>query len=160
MIHHTAEVHQTAQIGKGTNIWNNCQIRENAVIGAGCNIGSGVYIDAGVRIGDGCKIQNNACIFHGATLENDVFIGPCVCFTNDKHPRAFNKDWKVVETKVGRGASIGANSTIVCGVNIGEFAMVGAGSVVTKDLEKNGLYYGCPATKHGEISEGSKKDEG
>lgn len=143
--HNTAEINRDATIGEGSVIWNNAQIREGAVIGKDCIIGKGVYIDAGVIIGERCKIQNYACIYNGVTLEDDVFIGPCVSFTNDARPRAFNRYWKVVKTLVRRGASIGANSTVICGTTIGRYAMVGAGSVVTRDVRDHMLAYGCPA---------------
>ncbi|MCS6849050.1 MAG: acyltransferase [Anaerolineae bacterium] len=158
-IHPTAEVSERARIGEGTSIWNNAQVREDAVIGKNCIIGKGVYIDAGVVIGDNVKIQNNVSVFHGVTIEDGVFIGPHVCFTNDMLPRAINpdgtlksaQDWTVVNTTVRYGASIGANATIVCGITIGRWAMVGAGSVVTKDVPDHGLVYGNPATLRGYV---------
>lgn len=164
-IHPTAEVSERASIGDGTSIWNNAQVREDAVIGKHCIIGKGVYIDAGVVIGDNVKIQNNVSVFHGVTIEDGVFIGPHVCFTNDMLPRAINpdgtlksaQDWMVVNTVVRYGASIGANATIVCGVTIGMWAMVGAGSVVTKDVPDHGLVYGNPATLRGYVCKCGQK---
>lgn len=158
-IHPTAEVHAAATIGDGTMIWNFAQIRENVSIGRECTFGKGCYVDAGVKIGDQVKIQNNASIFHGVTLEDGVFIGPHVCFTNDLYPRAINPDcsrkeptdWMIMPTRVCFGAAIGANSTIRCGVTIGRWAMVGAGSVVTKDVPAFGLVFGAPATLHGYV---------
>ncbi len=144
-VHESAEVSDKAKIGKNTKIWNQAQIRENAVIGENCIISKNVYIDESVKIGNNCKIQNNVNVYHGVTIEDDVFCGPSMTFTNDLFPRAFNKDWKVTETCVKKGASIGANATIVCGVTIGEYAMVGAGSVVTKDVEAHTLVAGNPA---------------
>lgn len=156
-VHPTAEVSPDAEIGEGTSIWHHAHVREGARIGANCIIGKGVYIDTGVIIGNNVKIQNYVSLYHGVIIEDGVFIGPHVCFTNDLLPRAINPDgtlkkvydWTVTETRVRRGASIGANSTIRCGVTIGEWAMVGAGSVVTRDVPPYGLVYGNPARLHG-----------
>lgn len=156
-IHPTAAVAADAEIGEGTLIWHHAQVREGSRVGANCIIGKGVYIDTGVVIGDNVKIQNYASVYRGVMIEEGVFIGPHVCFTNDLLPRAINPDgtlkkeadWMVIETRVRRGASIGANSTIRCGVTIGEWAMVGAGSVVTRDVPPYGLVYGNPARLHG-----------
>ena len=156
-IHPTADVSADAKIGEGTSIWHQCQIRPHAVIGCNCNLGKGVYVDADVNIGDNVKVQNYVSIYHGVTIENGVFVGPHVCFTNDMRPRAINPDgalksaddWIVSKTLVRRGASLGANSTIRCGITIGEWAMVGSGSVVTRDVPDYGLVYGNPAGLHG-----------
>ena len=144
-IHPSAHVHENSIIGEGTKIWINVQVRENAQIGKNCIISKDVYIDLDVQIGDECKVQNSVSIYNGVTLEDQVFIGPNVSFTNDKIPRAFNKEWKVTPTLVKKGASIGANATIVCGITIGEFAMVAAGAVVTKDVGSFTLVAGNPA---------------
>ncbi len=144
-IHHSAEVAEGSIIGPGTSVWNNAQIRESARIGAGCNIGKDVYIDTGAVIGDRVKIQNGVSVYRGITIEDDVFLGPHMTFTNDLYPRAFNTDWRITETFVKKGASIGANATIVCGHTIGEYAMVAAGSVVTRDVPDYGLVMGNPA---------------
>ena len=144
-IHPSAHVSEQAEIGKGTKIWINAQIREHAVIGENCVIGKDTYIDTGVMIGSGVKIQNGVSIFHGVTIADDVFIGPNACFTNDYFPRAFIADWKVTETKIERGASIGANATIICGCTLGEYCMVGAGSVVARDVPPYMLVMGNPA---------------
>ncbi len=146
-----------AQIGDGTKIWQHCQVREGAVIGRNCILSNGVYVDAGVRLGDNVKVQNGISIYHGVTLEDGVFCGPHCVFTNDRQPRAINPDgtlksvddWQVSETRVRYGASIGAHATIVCGVTIGRWAMVGAGAVVTHDVPDYGLVYGNPARLHG-----------
>ncbi|RMF06291.1 N-acetyltransferase [Candidatus Woesearchaeota archaeon] len=144
-IHESAYVSPDAEIGEGTSIWNNSQIREEAVIGEGCNIGKDVYVDKGVRIGNRVKIQNGVSVYHGVTVEDDVFLGPHMTFTNDLHPRAFSEDWKVYPTLVKKGASIGANATIVCNTTLGEYSMVGAGAVVTKDVPPHALVVGNPA---------------
>jgi acetyltransferase-like isoleucine patch superfamily enzyme len=144
-IHPSAHVSEQAYIGKGTKIWINAQIRENATVGENCVLGKDTYIDAGVVIGNGVKIQNGVSIYRGVTISDDVFIGPNTCFSNDYYPRAFNADWKVVETKIERGASIGANATIICGYILGEYCMVGAGSVVTRDIPPFKLVMGNPA---------------
>jgi len=144
-IHATAEVSDAAVIGEGTKIWNQAQVRERAVIGDSCIISKNVYVDIDVKIGNRVKIQNNVNVYHGVEIEDDVFIGPSATFTNDMYPRAFTDGFEVYRTLVKKGASIGANATIVCGVTIGEYAMVGAGSVVTKDVENNSLVVGNPA---------------
>ena len=156
-IHTTAEVSEHAIIGDGTSIWHHCQIREDAKIGKNCILSKGVYIDAGVSIGDNVKIQNYVSVYHGVNIEHGVFVGPHVCFTNDLHPRAINldgtlkatDDWVLSYTKIKKGASLGANSTIRCGITIGEWAMVGAGSVVTRDIPDHGLVIGNPARLRG-----------
>lgn len=144
-IHPSAQVSENAELGSGTKVWINVQIRENARIGEESVLSKDVYIDHGVCIGDRCKIQNGVSIYAGVRLDDDVFVGPNACFTNDKVPRAFNSDWQISPTFIGRGASIGANATVICGVTIGEYAMVAAGSVVTKDVPAFTLVVGNPA---------------
>ena len=152
-IHPTSDVSPKAEIGDGTQIWLFCQIRENTKIGTGCVFGKGVYVDSDVVIGNNVKIQNNVSIYVGVTIEDGVFCGPHVCFTNDKVPRAVNADmtlkgvhdWKVTPTRVKASAALGANSTIVCGVTVGKWAMVGSGAVVTKDVPDHALVLGNPA---------------
>ncbi|MBW2993119.1 acetyltransferase [Candidatus Woesearchaeota archaeon] len=167
-IHPSAEVSDKAEIGEGTYIWNNAQIRENAKIGKTCIISKNVYIDANVIIVDNVKIQNNVSVYCGVTIEDGVFIGPHVCFTNDKIPRAINRDgtlklgcnWEVSKILVKKGASIGANATILPGVIIGEFAMIGSGAVVTKDVPDYGLVFGNPAKLKGLVCKcGAKLDD-
>lgn len=148
-IHMSAEVSPQATIGENTLVWNQVQIREGATIGSDCIIGKDVYIDRGVRIGNRCKIQNGVSVFNGVEIEDDVFLGPHMTFTNDLVPRAFNQNWEITPTRVKKGASIGANATIVCGITIGEYAMVGAGAVVTKDVEPYALMAGNPARRIG-----------
>ena len=153
MIHESSYVEDNVKIGDNTNIWHFVHIRNGAKIGKNCNIGKGVFIDVNTSIGNNCKIQNFACIYQGVTLENDIFIGPHVCFTNDIYPRSFIwNDEKLSNTIVKEGASIGANSTIISGITIGKYAMIGAGSVVTKDVPDYALVYGNPAKVHGRVS--------
>lgn len=150
-IHPTANVSDAAAIGEQTKIWINTQVREDASIGKNCIISKDTYIDAGVSIGDNCKIQNGVSVYHGVTIEDDVFVGPYAVFTNDRVPRAFNAEWQVTPTLIKTGASIGANATIVCGVTLGEYCMVAAGSVVTKDVEPYSLVVGNPARHRGYV---------
>jgi UDP-2-acetamido-3-amino-2,3-dideoxy-glucuronate N-acetyltransferase len=158
-IHPTAEVSPDAVIGPGTSLWNQVQVRAGVSIGAACIIGKNAYIDANVLIGSRVKIQNNASIFHGVTIEDGVFIGPHVCFTNDVQPRAITpqghlkgqEDWVVGTTLVRSGASVGAGSVILSNLTIGRFAMIGAGSVVTRSVPDYGLVYGNPARQHGYV---------
>lgn len=158
-IHPTASVSPKAQLGEGTKVWINVQIRENAVIGDNCIVSKDVYIDHTVKIGDRCKIQNSVSVYHGVTIGNDVFVGPNACFTNDRVPRAFNADWKITPTFIKDGASIGANSTLICGITIGEYAMVAAGSVVTRDVAPYTLVMGNPARPVAHIDKAGNKVE-
>lgn len=151
-IHKTADVSPAANIGLGTKVWNNVQIREKAVIGEDCIVGKSVYIDHSVVIGNRVKIQNGVSVYHGVTIEDDVFLGPHMTFTNDLYPRAFDPEWHVVETKVRKGASVGANVTIVCGVELGAYSMIGAGAVVTKDVPPHALVIGNPGRIAGFVS--------
>lgn len=151
--HPTAEVSKFSQIGEGTKIWNNAQVREESIIGENCIISKNVYVDTKVVIGNRVKVQNNVNIYHGVTIEDDVFLGPSMTFTNDLYPRAFNTNWEITNTLVKKGASIGANVTIVCGVIIGEYATIGSGSVVTKDVPDYALVVGNPARQIGWVCE-------
>lgn len=156
-IHPTAEVSPEATIGEGTSIWHHCQVRQGASIGSNCILGKGAFVDTNVQIGNNVKVQNYVSIYHGVTIEDGVFVGPHVCFTNDLNPRAINadgslksaEDWVLSKTLIRKGASIGANATIRCGVTVGEWALVGAGSVVTHDVPDHALVYGNPAQLHG-----------
>lgn len=155
--HPTAEIADGAAIGDGTRIWQHCHIRENSVIGSNCVLGRDVYVDYGARIGNNVKIQNGVSVYQGVTLEDGVFCGPHCVFTNDRHPRAVTPDnvlkttdqWHFTPTLVQAGASIGAHATIVCGVTIGRWAMIGAGAVVTRDVPDHALVYGTPARLKG-----------
>ncbi len=160
-IHPSATVEDGAEIGEGTRVWHLVQIRPHAKIGKNCNIGRGVYIDAHVNVGNAVKVQNYVSIYEGVTIEDGVFVGPHVVFTNDKTPRAINADgspkavddWKVTETLIKYGAALGANSVIVCGVTVGKWAMVGSGSVVSRDVPDYALVVGNPARIIGYVNE-------
>jgi UDP-2-acetamido-3-amino-2,3-dideoxy-glucuronate N-acetyltransferase len=146
LIHESAYVDAGARIGAGTRIWHFCHVMPGAVIGAGCSLGQNVVVMNGTRIGDNVKIQNNVSIYEGVELEDDVFCGPSMVFTNVLNPRSHvsRKD-EYRRTLVRRGASIGANATIVCGVTLGTYCLVGAGAVVTKDVPAYALVTGVPA---------------
>lgn len=158
-VHPTADVSPQATVGPGTRIWHQAQVREGARIGANCIVGKGVYIDFDVRIGSNVKIQNGVGVYHGVALEDGVFLGPGVILTNDKLPRAINPDgslkadadWEVSPILIRRGASIGAGAVVLPGVTVGEFAMVGAGTVVTHDVPDHGLVYGNPGRLRGYV---------
>lgn len=144
MIHELADC-KSIHIGKNTNIWQFCVIFPNAEIGENCNVCANVLVENDVKIGNNVTIKSGVQVWDGITIEDNVFIGPNATFTNDLFPRSKNKDWKLIKTIIKKGASIGANATILAGVTIGENAMVGAGSVVTKDVPANTLWYGNPA---------------
>lgn len=148
-IHPTAVVDNTAKIREGTKVWHFVHVRENAEIGKNCVLGHSVYVDRGVKIGNGVKLENRASVYEGVTIEDNVFVGPHVTFTNDLYPRSFNVDWEIVKTFMKEGASIGAGSVVVCGVTIGEYAMIGAGSVVTENIPSHALAYGNPIEVRG-----------
>jgi UDP-2-acetamido-3-amino-2,3-dideoxy-glucuronate N-acetyltransferase len=164
-IHPSAEVEAGAVIGEGTKVWHLVHIRRDAHLGGECVIGRGVFIDAGVQIGNRVKIQNYVSVFHGVKIEDGVFVGPHVCFTNDMFPRAINPDgslkapddWVLSETLVKTGAAIGANSTIVCGITIGRWAMIGSGTVVTKDVPDYALVVGNPGKIIGWVTASGKR---
>ena len=158
---HPTAIIESDAIGEGTKIWHFVHVREKVKIGKNCTIGKSVYIDTEVEIGDNVKIENFASLYKGVKVEDEVFIGPAVTFTNDLYPRSFLWDEsRIGYTRIQRGASIGANATVICGVTIGEYALVGAGSVVTKDVPPFGLVYGNPARLMGFIcSCGSKLEK-
>jgi len=147
-------VDEGCTIGEGTKIWHFSHIMPNAVIGNNCNIGQNVVVSPGVILGNNVKVQNNVSIYSGVICDDDVFLGPSMVFTNVINPRsAINRRNQYLQTKVGRGASIGANATIVCGNDIGEYAFIGAGAVVTKEVKPFALVIGNPARQTGWISE-------
>ena len=148
-IHETAIVEPGAAVGDDARIWHHSHVRSGATVGARTSLGKNVYVDEGVIIGDGCKVQNNVSIYRGVQLEDMVFVGPSAVFTNDLYPRAADSEWKVVPTLVRRGATIGANATIVCGITIGVFAMIGAGAVVVGNVDPHDLVVGNPARRIG-----------
>lgn len=151
MIHPSSDV-QTQCIGENTNIWQFCIVLPEAIIGKNCNICANVFIENKVVIGNHVTIKSGVQLWDGVIVEDNVFIGPNVTFTNDLVPRSKQHSFKCVETIVREGASIGANSTIVAGVEIGEFALIGAGSVVTKRVPPYTLWYGNPATHKGFVT--------
>jgi acetyltransferase-like isoleucine patch superfamily enzyme len=159
VIHQLADV-QTQNIGENTNIWQFCVVLKNATIGQNCNINAGVLIENDVRIGDNVTIKSGVQIWDGITIEDNAFIGPNVTFTNDFLPRSKQYPTEFLKTTIQKGASIGANSTIVGGITINEYAMIGAGSVVTKDIGNQELWYGNPAKHKGYVCRcGQKCDE-
>jgi UDP-2-acetamido-3-amino-2,3-dideoxy-glucuronate N-acetyltransferase len=148
-VHPTAVVEDGAEIGAGTRVWHFAHVRSGARIGERCVLGKSVFVDDGAVIGAGCRIQNFVSVYAGVTLDDDVFVGPAAAFTNDRYPRATGGEWELMPTLVRRGASIGANATILAGVTIGEWAVVGAGGVVTSDVESHRLVFGNPAEPRG-----------
>jgi UDP-2-acetamido-3-amino-2,3-dideoxy-glucuronate N-acetyltransferase len=152
--HSTAVIDEGCEIGEGTKIWHFSHIMSNARIGVGCNIGQNVVISPWVVIGSNVKIQNNVSLYTGVICDDDVFLGPSCVFTNVINPRsAINRREQYAKTHVGKGASIGANATIVCGHNIGKYAFIGAGAVVTKDVLDYALWVGNPAKQIGWVGE-------
>jgi len=153
-IHPTAVVDEGAILGEGTKVWHFSHIMSDAVVGERCNIGQNVVISPGVILGSNVKIQNNVSLYTGVICDDDVFLGPSCVFTNVVNPRsAVNRRGQYAQTRVGRGASIGANATIVCGHDIGQFAFIGAGAVVTKQVPDYALVVGNPARQMGWMSE-------
>jgi UDP-2-acetamido-3-amino-2,3-dideoxy-glucuronate N-acetyltransferase len=158
-VHRSATVHPSSfvddgvEIGAGTKIWHFSHVLAGSTIGRDCSFGQNVMVGPNVTIGDGCKVQNNVSVYKGVTIEDDVFLGPSCVFTNVKVPRAFlSRRDSLVPTIVRKGASIGANATILCGHTIGEYALVAAGAVVTKDVPAHALFAGVPAQRIGWVS--------
>jgi len=166
-VHPSAEVEPGATIGEGSRVWHLCQVRTGAKVGKNCVLARGVFIDADVVLGDNVKVQNYVSVYHGVTIEDGVFVGPHVCFTNDLLPRAVGPDmtpkaatdWTLTSTLVKSGAAIGANSTIRCGVTIGRWALIGAGSVVVRDVPDFALVVGNPARQIGFVCACGRRQE-
>lgn len=151
-VHESSYVDEGAEIGKGTKIWHFCHVMARAHIGEYCNIGQNVFVSSDVSIGTNVKIQNNVSLYTGVILEDDVFLGPSMVFTNVINPRSHvNRKDEYRTTLVRKGASIGANATVLCGTTLGRYCFVGAGSVVTHDVPNYALVYGLPARLHGWI---------
>lgn len=150
-VHESSYIDESVEIGQGTKIWFFCHIQKGAVIGKNCSLGQNVNISNNVKIGDGVKIQNNVAVYEGVEIEDDVFCGPSCVFTNDLTPRAKypkgHENYK--KTLIKRGASIGANATVVCGHTVGEWALIGAGAVVASDVPAHALMLGVPAIRKG-----------
>jgi UDP-2-acetamido-3-amino-2,3-dideoxy-glucuronate N-acetyltransferase len=153
-IHPTSVIDEGSQIGRGTKIWHFSHIMQDCIIGENCNLGQNVVVSPKVILGKNVKVQNNVSIYTGVICEDDVFLGPSMVFTNVVNPRsAVNRKNEYKNTLVKRGATIGANATILCGINIGEYAFIGAGAVVTKDVKPYALVVGNPARQTGWMSE-------
>lgn len=155
-VHPTAVIDHDVIIGEKSKIWHHVHVREHSRIGKECVLGKGVYIDTGVTIGDSVKIQNGVSIYSGIVIENKVYIGPNATFTNDMYPRSISPDWEIIPTYIRKGASIGANATILCGIEIGHYSMIGAGSVVTDDILPHALMMGNPSRLKGFVCECGK----
>jgi UDP-2-acetamido-3-amino-2,3-dideoxy-glucuronate N-acetyltransferase len=150
--HPTAVIDRGARIGAGSKVWHFCHVMAGARIGAGCVLGQNVFVAATAVIGDRCRIQNNVSIYDGVVLDDDVFVGPSAVFTNVRTPRAtVDRKTMIEATLIGQGATIGANATIVCGARVGEYALVGAGAVITRDVAPHAVMAGVPARRTGWI---------
>lgn len=153
-----AVVEDGANLGAGTSVWHFSHVRAGSTIGKNCILGRGVYIDIGVKIGDDCKLQNGAMVYHGVNIGDGVFVGPHVVFTNDMRPRAHLwSDDRLESTFVKDGVSIGANATIRCGITLGEWCMIAAGSVVTRDVPPHALMVGSPARIRGWVTKSGER---
>ena len=152
-IHETAVIDAGAQIGENSKVWHFCHLMGGAVIGKNCSLGQNVFVASSVVLGDGCKIQNNVSLYEGVVCEEEVFLGPSCVFTNVKNPRSsVNRRSEYLSTRVGKGATIGANATIICGLSLGAHCFVGAGAVVTRDVPDFALVVGNPAQQIGWMS--------
>ncbi|HET6994145.1 MAG TPA: DapH/DapD/GlmU-related protein [Chitinophagaceae bacterium] len=157
-VHPSSIIDKGAQIGKGTRIWHFCHVASTSKIGERCNIGQNVYIDNNAVIGNDVKIQNNVSVYNGVIVEDGVFLGPSMVFTNVINPRSFiERKNEFKQTLVRKGATIGANATILCGIEIGRYAMIGAGAVVTRSVQPYSIITGNPARHTGWISEAGMK---
>jgi len=153
-VHETALIDEPVEIGKGSKIWHFCHVMSNSTLGEGCILGQNVFIAGGVKLGNNVKVQNNVSLYSGVICEDDVFLGPSMVFTNVKNPRSgVVRRGQYDETYLEQGASVGANATIVCGVRLGKYCFVGAGSVVTKDVPPYALIVGNPARQIGWMSQ-------
>lgn len=158
-VHPTAIVDKGVKLGSGTKVWHFVHLMENAKLGKDCIVADYVHVGRNVTVGDNVKLENRATVYEGVTIQEDVFVGPNVTFTNDLYPRSFNKDWKISQTLIKKGSSLGAGTIIVCGVTIGKFVLVGSGSVVTTDIPDYALVYGNPARIKGFVCKCGKKLE-
>jgi UDP-2-acetamido-3-amino-2,3-dideoxy-glucuronate N-acetyltransferase len=157
-VHDSSVIDDNVQIGKDTKVWHFSHILSNTVIGERCSFGQNCVVGPNVKIGNGVKVQNNISIYEGVELEDDVFLGPSMVFTNVINPRSFivrKEEFK--KTLLKKGCSVGANATIVCGITIGEYALIGAGSVVTKDVKPFEMLYGVPAKHQGWVSKAGNR---
>ena len=157
LVHETAVVDTDVKIGKGCKIWHFSHIMSHCSLGDNCILGQNVFLGDSVKVGSGVKIQNNVSVYSGVEIENDVFLGPSMVFTNVNAPRSFIEQKKYAKTLVKKGASIGANATIVCGNTIGAYAFIGAGSVVTHEVPDFAFVYGVPAKQQGWISKAGSR---
>lgn len=155
----TAIIGTNVKLGSGTKIWHFVHIMNDAKIGNDCILADYVYVGKGVKIGDQVKLENRATVYEGVTIEDNVFVGPHVTFTNDLYPRSLNPNWKILPTFVKEGSSIGAGAVIVCGVTIGKYTLIGAGSVVTEDTPSHALAFGNPARVRGFVCRCGRKLE-
>ncbi len=152
-VHNTSVVDEGVQLGEGTKIWHFSHILSNSIIGKNCSFGQNCVVGPNVKIGNGVKVQNNISIYDGVEVEDDVFLGPSMVFTNVVNPRSFIvRKEEFRKTLLKKGCSIGANSTVVCGITIGEYALIGAGSVITKEVKPFEMVYGVPAQHRGWVS--------
>ena len=150
--HARSLVDEGAQVGEGTRVWAGTHIMSGAQVGKNCNIGENCFIEGGVTVGNGVKIKNNVALYSGVICEDDVFLGPSCVFTNVTTPRAFiERKHEFKQTVVGKGATIGANATILCGNTVGQYALIGAGAVVSRNIPNYALAYGCPARVQGYV---------
>jgi UDP-2-acetamido-3-amino-2,3-dideoxy-glucuronate N-acetyltransferase len=148
---HPQALVDTSDIGEGTRVWAFAHVMSGAKVGRGCNIGEHCFIEDGAIVGNDVTVKNYVAVWRGVTIEDGAFVGPHATLTNDRRPRSGRPDWTLVSTRIGRGATIGANATVVCGIEIGAYAFVGAGSVVTSSVPAHRLVYGNPARAHGYV---------
>ncbi len=155
--HPTALVSEQAHIGEGTRVWAFVNIMDGAVIGRNCNICDHCYVEGKVRLGDQVTIKNNVPVYDGVIIEDNVFVGPNATFVNDRHPRSRSSGWTLEPTLLRKGASIGANATVMCGVTVGEYAVIGAGCVVVRDVPPHAVMVGNPARQIGWVNKDGQR---